>query len=204
MIYFERHIDNSISKFDVSFDPEVLESICSIIMTECRDTLHHVHKLTTEELNVRINGGNCHNLVRGQLDPSTGLIEVSYDEYKYPKLVTLVQQLLSGDASVIGEIARPIETGQRNLDDIVDTIDMEINNINNRDVEKKIRKLEELRAALARARENKREKRLSRYYDMVYGALNMNLLGVLSSAEVEIYAQPSNTSTDSIIEDKQK
>ena len=204
MIYFERHIDNSVSKWDVSFDSEELKNIYSIIMEECRATTHHFHKLTAEELTARINAGNCHNFVRGQLDCSTGLIEVSYDVYEYPRLLNLVQQLLSGDASVIDEIARPIETGQNKYDDIVDTIDMEINGIDNRDIERKKSKLEELRVALNRARENKKEKRLTKYYDMVYGALNMRLIGVLNPAEVKMYEEFFSTSIDSMIKDMQK
>ena len=175
MIYFERCKDGSICSLD-----KFIEKVINGLDTD--------EKILDLEKNS--NEGNDGTML--------------YYEFSHPILIELIDKLLLNDFSVLQEIEAPKETGQNYYENLIISLDDEIDTIDNFDVDRKIKKLQELKEVLNKRNLNKNNNGLSRYYEMVQSIINMMLLDHMDEEEVEKLEDFFEMSVDKVIKDKQK
>ena len=186
MIYFERCKDGSINKWDITYDEEDLRSI----REEVIKNFSSIYSSKKTSIKRSLNDGND--------------VTMLYYEFSHPKLIGLIDKLLLNDFSVLQEIEAPKETGQNYYEDLIISLDDEIDTIDNFDVDRKIKKLQELKEVLNKRNLNKNNNGLSRYYEMVQSIINMMLLDHMDEEEVEKLEDFFEMSVDKVIKDKQK
>lgn len=186
MIYFERCKDGSINKWDITYDEEDLRSI----REEVIKNFSSISSSKKTSIKRSLNDGND--------------VTMLYYEFSHPKLIGLIDKLLLNDFSVLQEIEAPKETGQNYYEDLIISLDDEIDTIDNFDVDRKIKKLQELKEVLNKRNLNKNNNGLSRYYEMVQSIINMMLLDHMDEEEVEKLEDFFEMSVDKVIKDKQK
>ncbi|MBQ1812663.1 MAG: hypothetical protein II119_01775 [Bacilli bacterium] len=203
MIYFEKHRDGSISKWNITFDIDDLEIIKKQVMEKFHKVIHHEHDLDEDIAKARLESKKYHNFTMVK-NLNSETYHVTYDEYEYPRLVYLIEDLLCGDLSAISSIESPTETGQRKYNERIETLADEIDTIDNFDTDKKIRKLEELKVAIRESNINKSEKKLSKYYEMTQSVINRYLIAHLEPEEVENIESFFDMSIPEIVKAKQR
>jgi len=185
MIYFEKQEDGTITKWDITFDEDDLKEIREEVINNC-SKITHFDKVDRLISIPEIDGVIIKNYFAEKVDYDTRfLYHITYDEYKYPRLVTLIDSLLSGDLTVINEIETPVETREYEYVNMIESLDTEIDSIDNYDVDRKIRKLEQLKKVISESESNKKENPLSKYYEITGSVINMYFVDYLESSEIE-------------------
>lgn len=202
MIYFKKEKDGSISKWDVTYDEEKLKLIREEVIDKFSDVFYHEHYLTKEELEIIESNDIYKNIEKKQ--SSDNKFFVTYEKYMYPRLVELIDSLLENDFSVLNEIETPIETKQNYYKDMIESLNEEIDTIDNYDVNRKIKKLEELREMIYESKKNKEKKDISKYYDMVNDTINIQLLRNLNVNDVVKFEEFFDINTEEVIKTKKK
>lgn len=185
MVYFEfKEHDGIIVKWNIELDVDKLKEIRKEAIENCSDIYHHEHKiLITEEENKLANRYYRNKKVKVLEDDPEKCI-LTFDEYVYPRLIKLIDDLLDGDAHVVSEIISPVETNQNYYDESLKKLDEEISLIDNYNFDLKIRKLSQLRDLVAEAKANENKKNISKYYQLVRESLNLEFIDEIEYSEV--------------------
>ena len=199
MIYFKKCGDY-ISKSYVTIDIDNLKNVREEVINNCSGIIHHEHVCNISEIENRLVGIDYKNLEKEKIDDVT--YKIIYDEYKYPRLVELIDKLLSGDSSVISEIASPKETNQNYYDENIEKLNDEINTINNFSTDVKIRKLIELRKLIIEAEINRKRKNIAKYYEMVKTLITVHHIEDISLNTIEMVEKFFDISIDDVIKVK--
>ncbi|MBE6141121.1 MAG: hypothetical protein E7172_06320 [Firmicutes bacterium] len=111
MVYYSK-CDDKIRKLDVKFDAEKLENIKQEIIKNCSLITHFEYDATVfpENNNIR----NVENLFFEHIgnrdnsnSPDRNVYHFSFDEYKFPYLVRLINELQNGNSDALYEIINP-------------------------------------------------------------------------------------------------
>ena len=188
MYYFEV-LEDKVNKYEVSFDRDIMEELRIEIINNCSEIVHHNyienydHRLDeTDYLRIR-----RYSRIYVGIDEksNSSMYRYIYDEYKFPKLVFLIDKLLNGDTSVIGEIFSPSLDKDNNLSytDRIGILIKEIGSINN-EHDKKKTKVRELMRLISLAKINKGKRSDREYYSRVRELIQINLVDSISLNEV--------------------
>ena len=188
MYYFEV-LEDKVNKYEVSFDRDIMEELRIEIINNCSEIVHHNYIENydhrpdeTDYLRIR-----RYSRIYVGIDKksNSSMYRYIYDEYKFPKLVFLIDRLLSGDTSVIEEIFSPSLDKDNNLSytDRIGILIKEIGSINN-EHDKREAKVRELMGLISLAEINKGKRSDREYYSRVRELIQINLVDSISLDEV--------------------
>ena len=109
-MYYFKYTDTNIEKYVVYFNRDELTNLRHKVITNCSEMIHREID-SDEELS---NNSRIRNLKRSN---NGDTYHYSYDEYIYPRLVSIIDRLLRNDDKVIDTIANNMQNDIINLKD---------------------------------------------------------------------------------------
>lgn len=189
MNYF-KYGDTNIYKYRVIFDKEEIEKLKLEIINKCSRIVHNEyigHRFFSKVDNLKIR-----NLIRKKVGvqefidgPDEDIYRFSYDEYIYPSLVGLIDKLLAGDATVIDTIFDPGKISEHiSFKSSIERVSAELDQIDNLDIDKKRKKLDELQKLVDCEKLNRNQKPVSEYYQKLQSLITLEFVESISTEEV--------------------
>ncbi|MBQ3306967.1 MAG: hypothetical protein IJG68_02105, partial [Bacilli bacterium] len=180
--------DEVIEKYQVSFDKEEIEKLKKKIINNCSFIKHEEYE---SDYSPRFTDEIIRNFTytpigkeKEYFEETRDIYRYSYDVYKPPYLVELINQLLNGNLKAIDEILNYDISSKSSIDDRINLANQEFNKIVPEDITKKKEKLKELED-LVKARElNKGQQSIDAYYNQLIGLIKFDLVDSLSISEL--------------------
>ena len=190
MIYFRKN-DEVIEKYQVDFDKEEIEKLKKEIINNCSFIQHEEYE---SDYSPRFTDEIIRNFTytptgkeKEYFEETRDIYRYSYDEYKPPYLVKLINQLLNGNSKAIDEILNYDISTKSSIDDRINLANQEFSKIAPEDITKKKEKLKELEELedLLKAKElNKNQQSIDAYYNQLIGLIKFDLVDSLSISEL--------------------
>lgn len=187
MLYFRKN-DEVIEKYQVSFDKEEIEKLKKKIINNCSFIKHEEYE---SEYSPRFTDEIIRNLTytptgkeKEYFEETRDIYRYSYDEYKSPYLVELINQLLNGNSKAIDKILNYDISTKSTIDDRIDLANQEFNKIAPEDIIKKKEKLKELEDLLKTRELNKNQKSIEPYYKKLIDLINFKLIDSILASEL--------------------
>ena len=187
MFYFRKN-GEVIEKYQVHFDKDEIVKLKEKIINNCSFIEYKVYvsdyaPIFTNEI---IRNFTCTPTGRKKeyFEETRDLYQYSYDEYKPPYLVELINQLLNGDSKAIDNILNYDISTKSTLDDKINLANKEFNKIAPEDISKKKEKLKELEDLLKAKELNKKQQSIDLYYAQLIGLIKFDLIDLLPINEL--------------------
>lgn len=187
MFYFRKN-DEVIEKYQVSFDKEEIEKLKKKIINNCSFIKHEEYE---SDYSPRFTDEIIRNFTytptgkeKEYFEETRDIYRYSYDEYKPPYLVELINQLLNGNSKAIDKILNYDISTKSTIDDRIDLANREFNKIAPEDIIKKKEKLKELEDLLKAKKLNKNQQSIDIYYNQLIGLIKFDLVDSLSKSEL--------------------
>ena len=187
MIYFSKK-ENEIEKYHVNFDKKEIEKLKRIIIDNCSFIEHIEYE---GDYSPRFNNRIIRNYIsyptgkRKEYFEETREIDFhSYDEYKPPYLVELINQLLNDNSEVIDEILNYDTSSKNNIDEKINLINQQFNEIDPDNINKKKEKLVELENLVNSKEFNKGQQNIDLYYDKLMSLIKFELVDTITINEL--------------------
>lgn len=195
----------TIEKYLVSFSKEELEKLKIEIINNCSEIEHHEYEGT--------HGPNEFDYLRirnykerfARVDESRDSLQwldqrvyhYSYDEYKFPELVSVIDELLNGNVLVLDTIfnTNPESKG-KTIDEKIRKASEELDAIDNLKITKKREKLDELQKLIELKKLNKKQKSVVPYYVKLRELITLDLVDTITKEEIERVNQFFGNSTN--------
>ena len=107
-MYYFKVKEDVIEKYQVIYDREKLTALNDRIIDECGELKHREHEtedLMSAAVSKHVKNYKSTRIMNKEYDTETRPVyHISYDEYVPPTLSRLIDRLLDGDASIVGEI----------------------------------------------------------------------------------------------------
>ena len=195
----------TIEKYLVSFSKEELEKLKIEIINNCSEIEHHEYEGTDgpnefDYLRIR---NYKERFVRIQESrdslqwPDQRVYHYSYDEYKFPELVSVIDELLNGNVLVLDTIfnTNP-ESKIETIDERIRKASEELDAIDNLKIAKKREKLDELQKLIELKKLNKKQKSVVPYYSKLKELITLDLVDTITKEEIERVNQFFGNSTN--------
>ena len=187
MFYFRKN-GEVIEKYQVHFDKDEIVKLKEKIINNCSFIEHKVYVSDYEPrfTNEIIRNFTCTPTRRKKeyFEETRELYQYSYDEYKPPYLVELINQFLNGDSKAIDNILNYNISPKSTLDDRINLENQEFSKIAPEDINKKKEKLKELEDLLKTRELNKNQQSIDLYYAQLIGLIKFDLIDSLSISEL--------------------
>lgn len=195
----------TIEKYLVSFSKEELEKLKIEIINNCSEIEHHEYEGTHgpnefDYLRIR-NYKERFVRVEESRDslqwPDQRVYHYSYDEYKFPELVSVIDELLNGNVLVLDTIfnTNPESKGET-IDEKIRKASEELDAIDNLKITKKKEKLDELQKLIELKKLNKKQKSVVPYYAKLRELITLDLVDTITKEEIERVNQFFGNSTN--------
>ena len=188
MLYFRKN-DEVIEKYQIDFNKEEVETLKEKIINNCSFIKHEEYE--SDHL-PRFAGKIIKNYIhtytgkeKNYFEETRDIYLYSYDEYKPPYLVKLINQLLNGNSEVIDEILNYDTSTKSTIDYRIDLVNKEFNKIDTKDISKKKEKLKELEKLLKEKELNKGQQSIESYYNQLIELIKFNLIDSLQISELD-------------------
>ena len=195
----------TIEKYSVSFSKEELEKLKIEIINNCSEIEHHEYEGTHgpnkfDYLRIR---NYKERFVRIQESrdslqwPDQRVYHYSYDEYKFPELVSTIDELLNGNVLVLDTIfnTNP-ESKIETIDERIRKASVELDAIDNLKITKKREKLDELQKLIELKKLNEKQKSVVPYYARLRELITLDLVDTITKEEIERVNQFFENSTN--------
>jgi len=179
-MYYYIKRDDKIEKYKVVFDKETLDKLRTEIINKC-SIIEHIERTGTRKPNYfdYLKIRNYKEKKVGRTEPRDNLFYspediywYSYDQYNFPYLVKLIDELLKKDVQAVYKIYNPdFDREPTSLEIKRKVLCEEINNIPNDNTNKKISKLEELQKLIEQIKINESQESVIPYYKEVQEAI---------------------------------
>lgn len=187
MIYFRKN-DEVIEKYQISFDKEKIEKLKKEIINNCSFIKHEEYESDYSPIFTNKIIRNFKYTPTGKekeyFEETREIYRYSYDEYKPPYLVELINQLLNGNSKAIDKILNYDISTKSTIDDRIDLANQEFNKIAPEDIIKKREKLKELEDLLNEKELNKNQQSIDVYYNQLVGLIKLDLIDSLPISEL--------------------
>lgn len=187
MFYFRKD-GEVIEKYQVSFDKEEIEKLKKKIINNCSFIKHEEYE---SDYSPRFTDEIIRNFTytptgkeKEYFEETRDIYRYSYDEYKPPYLVELINQLLNGNSKAIDKILNYDISTKSTIDDRIDLANQEFNKIVPEDIIKKKEKLKEPEDLLKAKKLNKNQQSIDIYYNQLIGLIKFDLVDSLSISEL--------------------
>ncbi len=188
MLYFRKN-DEVIEKYQVDFDKEEIEKLKKEIINNCSFIKHEEYE---SDYSPRFTDEIIRNLTytptgkeKEYFEETRDIYRYSYDEYKPPYLVELINQLLNGNSKAIDKILNYDISIKSTIDDRIDLANQEFNRIDPENIAKRKAKLEEIEELLKTKELNKNQQSIDLYYNQLIGLIKFNLIDLLPISELD-------------------
>ena len=179
----------TIEKYSVSFSKEELEKLKIEIINNCSEIEHHEYEGTHgpnefDYLRIR-NYKERFVRVEESRDslqwPDQRVYHYSYDEYKFPELVSVIDELLNGNVLVLDTIfnTNPESKGET-IDEKIRKASEELDAIDNLKIAKKREKLDELQKLIELKKLNETQKSVVPYYARLRELITLDLVDTIT------------------------
>ena len=195
----------TIEKYSVSFSKEELEKLKIEVINNCSEIEHHEYEGThgpNEFDYLRIRNYK-ERFVRIQESrdslqwPDQRVYHYSYDEYKFPELVSVIDELLNGNVLVLDTIFNTnSEAKNETIDERIRKASEELDAIDNLKITKKREKLDELQKLIELKKLNKKQKSVVPYYAKLRELITLDLVDTITKEEIERVNQFFGNSTN--------
>ena len=187
MLYFRKN-NNVIEKYQVNFDKEKIEKLKNEIINNCSFITHREYEsdyapILADKI-IRNFTYTPTGKEREYFEETRDIYHYSYDEYKPPYLVELINQLLNDNSKVIDQILNYEISLKSAIDDSIDLAYQEFNRIDNENITKKTEKLKELEDLLKAKELNMNQQNIDLYYNQLIGLIKFNLIDSLPISEL--------------------
>lgn len=189
MNYFKKN-ETSIEKYDVKFERDEIERLRIEVINNCSEIFHREYDSTQgpnqfDYLKIR-NYKQQENGYQEYIDgPDEPVYHFTYNEYKYPYLISLIDRLLDGEESTLEEIFNYTPTDKRlSIEDRIKIMSDEIDQIPNIEVDEKTNKLEELKQLIEHSKLNSNQKPTEQYYLRLQELIQLELVDTISTDEL--------------------
>ena len=187
MLYFRKN-GEVIEKYQVNLDKEEIEKLKNKIINNCSFIKHveFASDYSPRFTNEIIRNFTCVRTGKQKeyFEETRDIYHYSYDEYKPPYLVKLINQLLNGNSKTIDEILNYDISTKSSIDDRINLVNQEFNSIDPEDITKKREKLKELEDLLKEKELNKNQQSIAEYYDQLIGLIKFDLIDSLPISEL--------------------
>lgn len=191
MYYYVKNNDK-IEKYEVQFDKEKLKKLRIEIINNCSEITHKEYDDTREPnyfdyLKIRNYKRKEIGKVEGRdYQPDKTLYHLSYDEYIFPYLVTLIDRLLADDIEALNEIFNQVTKKETLPIELrIQTLSNEIDKISNLDTKKKIKELEKLQKLIETQKLNSNQLPVTIYYPKVQQLINLIYINSMKIEDIE-------------------
>ena len=191
-LYYYQQKDKFIEKYKISFNIAELEKLRKEIMDKC-SSITHEEKEYSYCPDKYYNEG-CIRHIRDlgktreeDLGSGSNLTYhlYSYDLYKPPILVDLIDRLIKGDSQVLENIDHPVASEAKfDFAEYLATKSAQIDAISNFETEKKIAALTDFKETIAAAKLNEKQQSALDYYPIVQSLIERTLVATISLAEI--------------------
>jgi len=162
LLCYYKETDDYIDKYGVGVDTEALSSLAIDIRDNCSYIEHKVVK-GSKKCKPDILKCKTYSEVKIGEAQDGSLYRYTYDEIIYPRYLNNIIELLNGNVDVVEEIFNPVE--DISIDERIKLLSNEIDNIDNTNVDLKVKKLEELKNLIEISKQ--KVKKVSDYYKEV-------------------------------------
>lgn len=194
MYYFVENKD-IVEKYLVSFDKEEIEKLKIKIINNCSEIVHHEYDGTHgpnqfDYLKIR-NYKERFIRIQESRDtlqyPDQKIYHYSYDEYKFPVLVSYINELLIKENVLILDkiFNENDEIKTETYDDKIKKASDELDTIDNLDIDKKRVKLDELQELLQLKKLNEKQESIDLYVDELKRLITLDLVDTISKIEID-------------------
>lgn len=187
MLYFRRN-GEVIEKYQVDFDKEEIEKLKEEIINNCSFIEHEEYDSDysprfTDEI-IRKFTSTPTGKVKEYFEEIRGIDHYSYDIYKPPYLVELINQLFDGNSKAIDEILNYDISTKSSIDDRINIVNQEFIEMDPENITKRKAKLKELEDLLNAKNLNKNQQNIVVYYNQLVGLIKFNLIDTLQISEL--------------------
>ena len=189
-MYYYDYKEIEIDKYKVDINREALLKIRREVIDNCSIIEHKDYYSTVipneDFLKVR-NLGHKRDGVREYKDgPDEPLYRISYDEYKFPKLVDLIDKMLDNDVDVAIKLFKgEIKEEESSFKDQIREISKELDDIDNLNIKEKRKKLDELEKVIDQARLNNKQQSVGEYYIKIKNFIFVNKVDTIKREDVD-------------------
>lgn len=193
MFYFEKKADR-IEKFDVTYDEIQMNKLRSEIIDKCSEISHYeLFGKETERYeedptirNLQMRSATKKEFLEHPYCEEYELYHYSYDQYKFPYLVTLIDLLHRGYGPAIKEILTPtfrceFKTVKEGIEDLT----KKANSISDSNSNEKKEVLEELNWLMRKANLNANQISVKEYYPKVKALITMEHIDSIAISDFE-------------------
>lgn len=187
MLYFRKN-DEVIEKYKVNFDKEEIEKLKKEIINNCSFIKHEEYE---SDYSPRFTDEIIRNFTyiptgkeKEYFEETRDIYHYSYDEYKPPYLVELINKLLNGNSKAIDEILNYDISSNSSIDDRINIVNQEFTEIDPENIAKRKEKLEELEDLLNAKELNKNQQSIDVYYSQLIGLIKFDLIDSLPISEL--------------------
>ena len=192
MHYYQKS-NEIINKYEVIFDQNEILSIKKEIKDNC--TLMHLNEVNTAYPD-NFKNGNTKIISKRKLgmkyskqtNHDLPLYVVKYFSFDYPLLIYLINDFLSGNASVLDQIF-DYRDEREMPSNILARIVFEYDEIPFENIEKKRKKLDELEQAIEFAKLNENQKPVYEYIEKIRNVVKLRLVDSIEYEDVKKYSE---------------
>lgn len=188
-MYFYDYKESTIDKYEINVDREKLIKLRREIIDNCSIIEHHEYQSTiipAESLKIRNLNYKRNGIMEYKDVPDEPLFYITYDEYKFPQLVGIIDRILDDDVDETIKLYNgKITDDYISFDEKISKISQELDDIDNLNIKEKRKKLEELENMLNLAKLNSNQKSVLDYYSKVKSLISFKLVDSISKGEVD-------------------
>lgn len=187
MLFFRKNND-VIEKYQVDFDKEEIEKLKLEIINNCSFIKHEEYE---SDYSPKFSDKIIRNFTytptgkeKEYFEETRDIYLYSYDEYKPPYLVELINQLLNGNSKSIDKILNYDIFTNLTIDDRINLVIKELNKIDLENIIIRKEKIKELGELLKSKELNSNQQSIDLYYNRLIESINFNLVDSLPINEL--------------------
>ncbi len=187
-MYYFKNNGERIEKYQVNFSREKIERLKKEIIDRCsyiehKEFISDYPPIFDDNSIIK----NFHDTLVGKkeyFEETRDVYSYSYDEYKPPYLIELINRLINGDAEVIDEILTYDISSDESIDDKIKLVNQEFMDIEAENIDGKKAKLKELGDLLESKDLNRDQQNIEPYYYQLIKLIEFDLVDSLTIFEL--------------------
>ncbi len=188
MLYFRKK-DETIEKYQVTFDKEELIKIKNEIINNCSLIKHREYESDYPPSFSKKIIRNYKSTPTGNkmeyFEEARDIYRYSYDEYNPPYLVELINQLLNDNSDAIDKILNYDISKESTIDDRIELANQDFDKIAPQNITMRKEKLNEIAELFNEKELNKNQQSIEPYYNQLIEQISFNLIDSLSISELD-------------------
>ena len=190
MYYFKEN-DSTIEKYEIVYNEEKVKELRREIIDNCSHIIHNENRTTIPEMfkEDKLRYRNLHSKEIGRREYQDGPDRVEYlvtfDEYIFPEVVKLIDNMLIGDVESTLKIVSYHTKTIIDIDKLIAIKSGELDKIDNLNIKAKRQKLNELESLLEEKELNKNQKSIDYYINELKSEIKFVLVDTIDKETVE-------------------